>query len=397
MISDGSVCNIGSPEGGVSSQGTGSSGRHATQHLGGLSPGYPDTDMSGDHGLTSGRPIPEVLSPEAAGYKVERGARVPRYNPYVLGTLDMGGVPSSGPIAEEVAVPPAGSLHPSASPSYVKGPNTSQVGLEDNGEEYCCGCGELADASGPPYECMEEVEGGICGHKVCQQCYVNLSKNGRGPDHCECHDDTPNVVGPMDSPGPGGQGRAGTSDPALTALLSALVASEGKMAEAVRLLAKNADQTAGPRSTMKTVQTLEFPQGDEAALENLDLYMEEFTRVLMHISQGREVSAQDKITHLLAAWPHTTHVGENLRLGQQTPSYRQLELMGDFDGCWEILEKTLRSYPTPPAPRRRRAQAYWSAWQWPADNDIKRASTLCCVGCSWPVNATTSRHKTSRW
>ena len=86
--------------------------------------------------------------------------------------------------------------------------------------------------------------------------------------------------------------------------------------------------------------------------------------------------AQDKITHLLAAWPHTTHVGENLRLDQQTPSYRQLELTGDFDGCWEILEKTLRSYSNPPAQRRRRAQAYWSAWQWPADNDIKSFHTL---------------------
>ena len=240
-VSDGSLCNAGSPEGGASSQS--SSAHQGVQHLSGSSPGNRDTDTSGDYGLAPGGSPPAVINPIPMGYMVERGARVPRYatNPYLRVAPDLGVIPSSLPVAGEVTVPTAGSQYQPGSPSYVAGGGMVHMGLGssstptfggspptstpmpstgapsppsapsghgegtrpaatpsveipvggDNGEEYCCGCGELATAAGPPYECMEEVEGGICGHKVCQQCYINLAHDGKGPDRCECHDDDP--------------------------------------------------------------------------------------------------------------------------------------------------------------------------------------------------------------
>ena len=79
------------------------------------------------------------------------------------------------------------------------------------------------------------------------------------------------------------------------------------------------------RTTFKTTQLLDFPKGSVDALENLDMWLDELNRVVNHVSGGRGLVPQDKITHMLAAWPMETDVGENLRMDQRTLEYKEKE------------------------------------------------------------------------
>ena len=56
-----------------------------------------------------------------------------------------------------------------------------------------------------------------------------------------------------------------------------------------------------------------------------------------------------------------------MRLDQDTKEYRQMEIEGDYEGCWKMLTNTLNKYAVPPARARRRAQAMWNDLAWPQD------------------------------
>ena len=79
---------------------------------------------------------------------------------------------------------------------------------------------------------------------------------------------------------------------------------------------------------MKITTTLKIPTGSEEALEDLDGWLREFDRIISHISGNRGLIPEDRITHLLAAWPFETDVGENMRLDQQSDAYLLAERSG---------------------------------------------------------------------
>ena len=111
---------------------------------------------------------------------------------------------------------------------------------------------------------------------------------------------------------------------------------------------------AGPppstmRSQLKTTQTLEFPKGTDAALEDIDAWLREFDRVVSHVSSAQGLLPEDRIAHLLAAWPRESLVGEHMRLDQQTPEYQAVEVSNALESCWAMLLKRLRSYSVEPA------------------------------------------------
>ena len=81
--------------------------------------------------------------------------------------------------------------------------------------------------------------------------------------------------------------------------------------------------------------------GSEAALEDLDAWLQEFDRVVDHVSSGRGIIAQDRIGNLLACWPKETNIGENLRMDQRQHDYLEAEQRGDYELCWKMLLDTL--------------------------------------------------------
>ena len=93
---------------------------------------------------------------------------------------------------------------------------------------------------------------------------------------------------------------------------------------------------AAPRSYMRAQQIIDFPKGSDLALQDLDEWLAEFDRVVHHVSGGRGVMAEDRISHMLAAWPAESLVGENMRLDQRKPAYKQLEASGKHEECWAI-------------------------------------------------------------
>ena len=100
--------------------------------------------------------------------------------------------------------------------------------------------------------------------------------------------------------------------------------------------------------------------------------------------------AQDRIVHMLAAWPNETDVGENMRLDTQCQEYLRAERDSNYEFCWEMLLKRLNMYRTEPAEQRRRAESLWSGLYWPGDIDqfntlVRRAVTaLKKVHCPLP-------------
>ena len=107
------------------------------------------------------------------------------------------------------------------------------------------------------------------------------------------------------------------------------------MAQAVTLAMAGG---SGSRSTLKTVQMLDFEKGSDSALEDLDRWLTDFGRVADHVSGGRGLPAKDKIVHLRACWPATLpgepgQAGENLRMAQETAEYKRMEAGGDCEGC----------------------------------------------------------------
>ena len=169
-----------------------------------------------------------------------------------------------------------------------------------------------------------------------------------------------------------GTGRV--ADPTLVALLAEMARNNQQLTRA--FVAQQERPAAHAKSMLKTTQTLEFPKGSETALENLEGWLKEFDRVVQHVSAGAGLLPQDRITHLLAARPVSTDVGENMRLDQQTEEYRRREGNGEYEWCWEFLLATLRRYAISPATARRKAQLLWSSLAWPTDGTLRSFHTL---------------------
>ena len=136
------------------------------------------------------------------------------------------------------------------------------------------------------------------------------------------------------------------------------------------LLEHKNDTSNWPRSYLKTSQTLEFPVGTEAALEDLDWWLQEFDRVVDHVSGGRGMMAQDRIGHLLACWPEETNVGKNMRMDQRQLDYLEAEQRVDYEYCWKKLLATLNLYRVAPAASRRKAHQLWRDLAWPSDGKV---------------------------
>ena len=112
------------------------------------------------------------------------------------------------------------------------------------------------------------------------------------------------------------------------------------------LVAARAPRSGG-QSMMKTNTQMNFTKGDEEALLDLDAWLLEFDRVMLHVSGGSMIP-QDKITHLLSCWPKETDVGENMRLDQRTEEYLEAERRGDLESCWLMLLARLNTYRVEP-------------------------------------------------
>ena len=261
---------------------------------------------------------------------------------------------------------------------------TPSMDASDSAWLQCCECGTLVDPRGDEtyLTCMEtDARGSVCGHVVCFQCCANLAADqGQTISKCGCHvesDSGFHMAGNSphaEEPQTAQHRQAPPNDPHVE-LMKALVENQTQL---TRLMGtkSTSEGAVGRRTLLKTTHVLDFPKGSTEALENLDAWLQEFDRVVQHVSSGQGLVAQDRITHLLAAWPRETLVGENMRLDQQTKEYRRLEAAGDMESCWRLLLKTLRGYTVPPAVARRKAQSYWSALAWPADNTLASFHTL---------------------
>ena len=76
----------------------------------------------------------------------------------------------------------------------------------------------------------------------------------------------------------------------------------------------------------------------------------------MHISNNQGMNSQDRITHLMAAWPKGTDVGDELRLEQIFSVYLEWERKLDFEQCWLTLLMRLKERATEPGLARRKAR-----------------------------------------
>jgi len=169
-----------------------------------------------------------------------------------------------------------------------------------------------------------------------------------------------------------------TTDPLASALFA--IKDELLAARAESSAAFRGQHQGHQRSTLKTTALLEFPKGSEEALEDLDSWLQDFDRVTQHVSGNQGLMAQDRITHLLAAWPKEMDVGENMRLDQRADKYLLAERSGDMEACWSILLDRLNTYRVEPALARRKAEKQWSQLYWPGDIEaldtlMRRAST----------------------
>ena len=117
------------------------------------------------------------------------------------------------------------------------------------------------------------------------------------------------------------------------------------------------------KSHTKTSINLTFPVGNKAHLADLELWLREFDRVVDNVSNNYGLLAQDKITHLLAAWPadgETMAVDRDLRFHQTIDEYAGHERAGRHDDCWLLLLDVLRANGSQPFEARKAAQKWWN-------------------------------------
>ena len=86
----------------------------------------------------------------------------------------------------------------------------------------------------------------------------------------------------------------------------------------------------GTRTHLKANSIIEFPKGSTDALDDLEEWLREFDRVTMHISNNQGMNSQDRILHLMAAWPKGTDFGDELRLEQTMSVYLEWERKFDL-------------------------------------------------------------------
>ena len=116
---------------------------------------------------------------------------------------------------------------------------------------------------------------------------------------------------------------------------------------------------------MKTTHTLEFTKGSQEALGDLDMWFQEFYRVLRHLCGTGDPPTEDKIVHLLSQWPMDSVQGKQLRLDQASPEYLELEKNQDLDACYAMLKSRLYSFKEEPVVRLRKAEKLWDELYWP--------------------------------
>ena len=100
------------------------------------------------------------------------------------------------------------------------------------------------------------------------------------------------------------------------------------------------------------------------------------------MSNNFGMNPQDRITHLLASWPKTSSVGQDMRLEQIEPEYQALEQQRDYEQCWVILLGVLKKWAMKPAQALRHAQKLWDDLRWAGHirntiSHIRRAVGQC--------------------
>jgi len=301
---------------------------------------------------------------EPVGYKVERGARIPIYK-------------TENPEAAERV--PASSAHDTANASDRRKPLAV--------EEQCCECGEVFPILPTSFFCPGMVaadvsgEQRVCDNFACPECLAALEvRAGIGKrtvcsyQHLE-DDEGETLTGipyrPPTLPAP-----LPPKDPMLTLL------SDFK--EAIVDLGRSRGET-GAKTQFRSSAVLAFPKGSKQALMDLDQWLREFDRVIAHVSNNTGLTAQDRITHLLASWPlegETKVAGKELRYEQESEDYSRLEKAGNFEACCLRLLNGLKRCALQPVEARRNAQQQWNSWKWQGDIrnynlDAREAARAC--------------------
>ena len=306
-------------------------------------------------------------------YKVERGAMVPVY-----GEAPAEAALSKGRAAQAVPVVPLSKGGGTAETreslivrAYPETFGTRETRTTDpdfpgnDGDEFgqCCCCGVEVSLVPFPFCCTGFSGDGSsrCLHVMCGNCTSFVTPTSEF-QLCPCeHFENAErrvFVDPSAEALPKGRAAAEVSaDPMLELLrefkteLVAVRASESNIR---------------PHSVMKTNTQMNFTMGSEEALADLDSWLREFDRVMLHVSGGQMI-AQDKITHLLSCWPQDTDVGENMRMDQQSSEYLEAESQGDMERCWLMLLARLNTYRVEPCEARKRAEGLWLGLYWPGD------------------------------
>ena len=391
-------CNLSSPPSAPSSLGNVRLG--ATHH----SPAPPSIASSGSGYVRSipvqqtGRSHADLLGsmPTPSGFTVEVGARVPFYAPAptigAAGPARLYSQPAAGPEVPLPPAPPVGAnAHRASSASsaaadpfkicYGYPPRFSSrlvrededaFPFNDDDGVFCCNCHAVvpSDPDRWPFICRGFCASGEdrCLHALCSEC---ASLPTAASDLCGCfHAETPEGRAAFVEPWPAEQ--SFVAPPVIDPTLKVLEV----MAEKLTALCT---QPAAPtqrrgQSQMKTTTVVEFTKGSPEALCDLDAWLLEFDRVVLHISGGEGLIAQDRITHLLSCWSGDTDIGENMRLDQREDAYRTLEKAGKYQECLDILLNTLDGYRVAPVEARRHAEALWNGLAWP--DNIESFHTL---------------------
>ena len=148
----------------------------------------------------------------------------------------------------------------------------------------------------------------MCGHVVCLACVDQLTEDQRNASpHCLCHGNDEGHA-----PEPGRAAPAGTSADPMSNVLASLK-------YALLVLEKDKATTPVVKSHMRTTSNLTFTAGSKRALQDLDLWLDEFDRTVAHVSNNQGLTAQDRIVYLVVAWPSEGEVGS---VGRELNGYQ---------------------------------------------------------------------------
>ena len=147
-----------------------------------------------------------------------------------------------------------------------------------------------------------------CDHVVCNDCLQAFANQNQPTWECNCQHAEHNI-GTASPAWPSSHGKNEGPNDSLHKLLEGQHVMNAKLIELA-----SQRQLAQHKSHLKANVTIDFPKGNDIALEKLSSWFHEFERVVKHVSNNVQMSYEDRIVHLLACWPPSMEVGENMGL-----------------------------------------------------------------------------------